>query len=104
MIKVKTYKFVLVTIAPPEVEDSKDSSVVGIALGGVLGGVLGGILVGIVIGAVGTLLITKLLTWRSKRKGNDQQNEELVCCHICVIFLLIYYMDTCKVHNTLLLV
>ena len=71
MIRVKTFEFVLVTIAPPEVEDSKDSSVVGNALGGVLGGVLGGILVGIVIGTVGTLLTTKLLTWRSKRKGND---------------------------------
>ena len=76
MIRVKTFKFVLVTIAPPEVEDSKDSAILGCALGGVLGGIL----VGIVIGTVGTLLTTKLLTWRSKRKGNDQQNEELVCC------------------------
>ena len=50
-------------------------------------------MVGIVIGAVGTLLTTKLLTWRSKRKGNDQQNEELVCdlC-ICICIFLIYHI------------
>ena len=78
MIRVKTFEFVLVTISPPEVEDSKGCAVVGCALGGTLGGIV----VGIVIGTVGTLLTTKLLTWRSKRKGNDQQNEELVCCQL----------------------